>query len=253
MMNDAEVQDLSVSFHELFSASDDAEGKRKLKTLLKDRGVAIVTNVISAEECEHLSSLWGEDLNDLLPAASEVQDLELRDAVEAIQNSDVSQRSQMWPPGTDLAGLVYDRGLPYGQFAWACRSLSQIRTIYEQVIYDEVDLVTGLDLVFFRPAGSAGSSKTEFSMHVDQNKHDPVCGEFEVYQSALYVWPSLTEAESTTVVWPESHIDVYEEIMSDPNPRAMANFGMNYIEIMSLKDQTLKKSLYDRSLTNSRR
>jgi hypothetical protein len=256
-MSDAEASEVSISFHEIFpGAIASSEGKSKLRTLLKERGIAIVTDVISSEECENLSSLWGDDLNDLLPPASEVKDPVLREEVVAIQSAERSERSKLWPIGTDLSGasgLVFDRGLPYGRFAWAARGLPQIRGIYEQVIYEESDLVTGLDLVFFRPSGHREAEKTSFSMHVDQNKHDPVCGEFEVYQSALYIWPALTEADSTTVVWPNSHIEIYEEIMSDANPRIYGNMGMNYIEIRSLEDKELKKTLYERSLSSARR
>ena len=52
--------------------------------------------------------------------------------------------------------------------------------------------------------------------HTDRNENDRSTPPGACYQSILYVLPATTGAQSTTVVWPGSHRDVYDTVMTDP-------------------------------------
>lgn len=52
--------------------------------------------------------------------------------------------------------------------------------------------------------------------HVDQNDHDFIIAQQDVYQGLIYCWSRSDRRSSTTVVWPGSHIpEVYDLYMKD--------------------------------------
>lgn len=77
--------------------------------------------------------------------------------------------------GTPLGQpFVMGHALPNGKFAWEVRNLNQVKDVYEVIYGKDEPLVTGMDVIFFQPQKSPSSARTPYSMHVDQNKYDPI-------------------------------------------------------------------------------
>lgn len=161
---------------------------------------------------------------------------------------------RLWPVNSSVGvPFVVDYGLPHGSFAWTSRLSEKIKHVYQHLYDGEDDLVTGMDVVFFNPNNSSPSEKCAYSAHADQNKNVPSVGEMKIFQSALYVWPSLTEQDATTVVWLKSHIAPYEQLMTDPTIRMHAKHNFHYNETKSMYDKTSRADLKTRFLSEARR
>ena len=65
----------------------------------------------------------------------------------------------------------------------------------------------------------------------------------------VYVWASSEEASSTTVVWPGSHREVYQELMADPKMIAQGRCGNHFCLLSALDDP----SLHNRFVEKARR
>jgi hypothetical protein len=123
------------------------------------------------------------------------------------------------------SGRVNLRGLPQGNFAWGARLLQNPRRCWE-ILFENEDLVVGLDMPFFSACG--GTPADTAWPHVDQNdnhKESKDKTDERGYQGVLYVWPSDEEESSTTVVMPESHGEIFGRIMAD----AKCPTGSRYI------------------------
>ena len=95
-------------------------------------------------------------------------------------------------------GFGGDHGVPQGRFAWAGRTNPTVRTLYSR-LHDiaESELCVGLDNTFFTPM-TTPLNPTSQSLwpHADQNAKCIPSGEWDIFQSVLYVWSS--EADGTS-------------------------------------------------------
>jgi len=108
---------------------------------------------------------------------------------------------------------VHGRGLPQGSFAWTCRLLPSVRACFAALYPgEEDDLLVGLDMPFFAPAGR-GARVLHPPPHVDQNTK-LYAG--QCYQGILYVSDATSDDASTTVVLPGSHKELYRSLGEDP-------------------------------------
>jgi hypothetical protein len=112
-------------------------------------------------------------------------------------------------------GRCQRRGMPQGRFAWACRLHPNVRRCYE-VLHDNNDLVVSMDNPFFSSPQADEEFNNRSWPHVDHNKHDFQTAEWDVWQGLVYTWASIEPHSSTTVVWPRSHTDIYEQLMVHP-------------------------------------
>lgn len=233
----------------------------KLTDVLDRYGAAIVTGVLSEEECQEYEKLFTEDLSELVDmdevqsSSAEVQ------AAAAAALKDVHQ----WPTASvPLLGMkerCQHRGLPHGRFAWAGRLNRNVRHCYE-IIHGTTALVSSCDNSFFAPVGTPEKATNDNWPHVDHNKHDnrfwddaepcTSVSEWEVYQGILYVWESTSSNSSTTVLWTGSHRDVYEEMMTDKQLAKRGKKG-NHFSMISFTEQELKESLNQRWRKMARR
>mmetsp|Transcript_25908 Transcript_25908/g.63951 ORF Transcript_25908/g.63951 Transcript_25908/m.63951 type:complete len:249 (+) Transcript_25908:305-1051(+) len=114
--------------------------------------------------------------------------------------------------------FVSEFGLPHGQLGWGVRKSERVRRVYE-ALYDEKDLVVGMDNIFFNneapPQADDKNRTTTMWPHADLNNKLP-SGQWRVYQSVVYIW-SCDLNSSCTVVWPGSHLTVFPELMKVPH------------------------------------
>ena len=205
LMTAAELEPLTVC------ASAPAD---ELRAVLDTFGVAVVTNVLDASECARMEGLWRQDLLHAVDAQA-THSPHTKRTLAAIQESGVRAWPHAWSPAVGKHGVASQRGLPHGSFAWACRLHPGVRRIFAEVfgVEDGAQMSTGLDCTFFSAADSAAAETNSQWLHVDQNHHR---GRTELcFQGVLYIWPSSSTADSTTVVWPGSHREVYARLMED--------------------------------------
>lgn len=223
LMSAAEMAAITVPF---------AEAEARLQTVLDAHGVAVVSDVVSAEECQLLEALFCQDLRNVLDdAALQAAGAEVQTAAMA-----ALEDPRCWPEASmDALGdkgsshRCQLRGLPHGRFAWEARLQPRVRRAYE-ILHGTSELVSSCDNSFFVSSFAQAADSNRSWPHVDQNKHDETVTDAEgrfmrdwdVYQGILYVWPSTQECSSTTVVWTGSHTGVYEELM---RPRHIVKRG----------------------------
>jgi len=226
VMAEEEVAAITVSF-------EDIEGL--LLSVLETHGSAVVTGVASEEDCQQLQAMFCEDLQEVFDGEA----LKVANADVASAAARVVRDPRSWPmasmEGLGKMNRCQLRGLPHGRFAWAARLNPRLRRVYE-VLHGTTELVSSCDNSFFAPGSCRGACENRSWPHVDHNKHDlsvvdqdgaPI-SDWEVYQGLLYVWPSTDANSSTTVVWPGSHTDVYEELMSAPSVAARGRKGNHF-------------------------
>jgi hypothetical protein len=74
-------------------------------------------------------------------------------------------------------------------------------------------------------------------------------GTVDVYQGVVYVWPSLLETSSMTVVLPRSHKEVWPRIIEDK----LAEYAGHYMELSFLRDKALSEELLQHFGRHARR
>jgi len=186
----------------------------RIRETLQRHGVCLVLGVLSPQERTIMQALWARDLVGLLADPSAAPP-ELTDAAERLR---VEGLPRAWPECLSgylgRPGVAAHRGMAHGAFAWAARLHPAVRHVFSalhEVPADE--MCVGLDCVFYMPGGTPAVDSDREWLHVDQNHHTGMTS--ECGQGVLYVWPSDDEASSTTVIWPRSHREVYDELMTD--------------------------------------
>lgn len=213
----------------------------KLKDVLERHGTAIVTGVASAEECRDLERRFASDLAELVDL--DVAKGQGAASLEAAKLA--ASDAKRWPlPALSLIGPMercQSRGLPHGSFAWGARMLPRVRRVYA-VLHDTEELVSSCDNSFFAPPAHRKEAANRVLAHVDQNAYDDRfkdergrnLGEWDVYQGILYVWGSVEEHASTTVVWPGSHKAPYDTMMADDKVQKAGKQGRHFTQINSM-------------------
>lgn len=213
IMSPPEVQAITVRLADISS---------HLQRVLDNKGVAIVTGVLSAQDIRTLEQKMKEDLAELVDS----------DRVGASASPSLVKTWERarergvgaWPAAAlaDLGvkGRFQERGLPHGRFAWGARLLPAVRRVYAELhACAEEDLVASCDNSFVANHQAVAQTTNASWPHVDQNDNETrfKCRDWKVYQSILYVWPSDVPRASTTVVWPGSHLpETYGLYMNDP-------------------------------------
>lgn len=218
-----------------------ADIETSLPAVLEQHGCAIVSGVVSDEECIHLEGLFAQDLLDLVdvPAAQQARG-KVQQTVERLME-DV----RAWPLGSmGILGQLDRcqlRGLPHGRFAWQCRLHQNVRRCYE-VVHGTQELVSSCDNPFFAPPAREEQHQNKSWPHFDHNLHDKrffdgaghAVGEWAVFQGLLYVWSSESLHASTTVVLPGSNRDVYAAMMNDPSMIKRGQKGNHFCQLTAL-------------------
>lgn len=228
-----------------------------LRKVLDEYGMAIVTNVISAEEVSAFEQYFTNDLLQLIDqdkvssAPQLIQDAYSEFEAKGARALPLATASKI----TAGAGFALDRCLPHGTFAWAARTHPNVHKTYNAIYPDAKGFVTSLDVPFFTPGAQKGATKAKFSAHVDQNKHDvrPGLADCEVYQGVLYIWPSEDDGTSTTTAWPGSHTSVWEDLMRDTDFKETGSAGFHYSEVRGMQDRAHARKLAAGWATGARR
>lgn len=234
----SEVSQFTVAFADIHT---------NLLPVMKEHGVVIVTGVADAQTCKELEDLFAQDLQELVDKAAVIT---ADTRVQAVAAKDACD-PRLWPmPSLKLLGTMERsqyRGLSQGRFAWAVRSLSNIRSCYG-VLHGTDDLVCSCDNTFYAPTAHAKQTQNKMLPHVDQNVHDERwrINDWDCYQGIFYVWSSCgTEHASTTVVWPGSHCATYDVVMADAKVQSNGKKGCHFTQIAKTADLHTSKQLLD--------
>lgn len=191
------------------ATASDAE----LCKVFAQHGCALVTDVLTAEECLHFEELWKQDLLDIF-------DPEIRPSEFAAQKGSEVEKDgprawpSIWNGPLGSKGCASQRNLPHGRFSWSSRLHPLVRGTFAKLFGVESDqLAVGTDVVFWKSSDHEPASENKQWLHVDQNHRSGLT--HQCAQGVLYVWPSTDENASTTALWPESHLDVYDRLMKD--------------------------------------
>lgn len=257
LLTTEEFQQVAISYE---SIHDSIDGTNKFLQNLDEFGYAIVTDLCNREEIVSLERILGKELVSLLPKpnspyiASAPSILALITRFNNLLCERPEEIVRQWPTGSSLGvPFVTDYGLPQGEFAWLARLLPKVREVFEK-LYPSEELVTGMDVLFFNPSGSRPSKYSKFTGHADQNVHAPNgVGDWKIYQSALYLWPALTEGDATTVIWPRSHHLAYSELANDPLSQVCGRAGYHYTEVEAMGNKSSAENLKKGFLEAARR
>jgi len=238
-----------------------SEACKRLKDVLDENGFAIVIGVVqSEEELRAFEEDFKLDLLDLVDAeALREAPAELRKVYKRFLDGGPASFPLASVVGhlTAAAGFVLQRCLAHGRFAWRARRHGNVHAAFRCLFPGESSpLVTSLDVTFFTPEGQPSTSTNKFSAHVDQNRSDVREGlaECSIYQGVLYIWPAGPDGlNSTTVVWPGSHRDVWPAMMGDEQLARYGQAGMHYSEIQEMCDDTLAQRLAEGWSRHARR
>ncbi|CAK9007050.1 Hypothetical protein SCF082_LOCUS9302 [Durusdinium trenchii] len=230
-----------------------ASFRNRIRSTFREHGVCIaprrrVTDVISPEDCMALEDLWHDDLLQLLDESK-------LDPQVAKQAAAVKETVKAWPKHWE---------------PWRCVGLHpNVRRVFAE-LYEmgeekkkpeterpkmgavfEGDLAVGLDNVFWCSAEEAGTNTNPEWLHVDQNHCTGIT--WTCAQGVLYVWPSGPN-DSSTVVWPKSHTEVYDHMMGDPEAiHRGRSMGGQSVKLKELQDAKIREELMRDAFEKSRR
>lgn len=93
-----------------------------------------------------------------------------------------------------------------------------------------------MDVVFFQASDAEAATENRQWLHVDQNHCSGLT--HLCFQGVLYVWPSTEERSSTTALFPGSHTDVFDLLMSDGAAKSKGSreHGSQSVQVNSLWD-----------------
>lgn len=189
------------------------------KITLEEHGFVIISDIFDCEEIHQAAISIGEDLREVCDddaCLSETVHPTIADAYAEFTSVPAESCVERWPGCSFQSNF---RGLGQGRYPWYFRSHEKIREIYS-FLYDlsPEELVVGMDAVFFKPFASPATRWTTEWGHCDHNiKRADTGPDWLVYQSVASVWPSVTEQDATTVMWPGSHKEIFPGMMSDPD------------------------------------
>lgn len=219
VMSEAEVSEISVPA----SASS-----RELRATYSKFGCVLVTEVLDAGACAQLEQLWAADLEH---AAGEVP---------------VPARR-----GVFGNGYAAHRGLPQGRFAWAARL--HARDVFAKLFEcDAAALAVGMDQIFWQECAEPATENEQW-LHVDTNSNCAGCQ--HVTQGVLYVRDARGAAASTTALWPQSHLEVFDRLMRDPHSRNLGKKpeAVQSVKLNHMKDRLQQRELLSQALAGTRR
>lgn len=262
-MEDEMLEKVSVDFARLGQ-----EGGERLRGIMEEYGMAVVKGVVAPKELKELECLFGEDLASVIdtdallsacPSSAAFVE-QLRSSLAKGGESDIfSLLPEVWPTGTKVGNRAFAMGfgIPQGQFAWGCRNKLNIRKVFAAIhSLPEEELCVGLDTAFYTNfALPQAEESNRLWPHADQNVAVPESGEWDVYQSILYVRGSDEDKGlSTTVVWPKSHKQHFASLMADKciQGRATGAF-MHYSPISDMANREVAATLNSLYLKEARR
>merc|ERR1719482_1475306 len=136
-----------------------------LHSILQMYGVAVVTDVLTAEECVDFENKFTSDLLELVDADAIDQAPQIvRDAYQRFLREGLPAFPTASADSiTEAAGFALERCLPHGRFAWAVRCHKNVHAAFSAAFGGEEEFVTSQDVPFFSPVGQAASERCQFS------------------------------------------------------------------------------------------
>jgi hypothetical protein len=178
-----------------------------LRPVLETWGCAIIPDVLDEVTVAALEAEWGDDLRTVLDVEASTD--------TALVKRILSNPTRNWPVDVRLGKkFVTHFGLPQGKLAWHTRMHPRVREVYE-VIYNTGEVCVGMDTIFYQntPPCRDPAATTSLWPHFDQNMTVPGSGSYEEFQGVVYLWEA-NETTSATVLWPQTHGDVYRQFMA---------------------------------------
>lgn len=213
--------------------------EEKVSGIMDTFGFVVVTGILSPEECVNAEVLMKTDLVNCIDETVKVDNV-LKQAITNVKNS-----SKHWPrastPGLPDKGFMSTNGIPQGNFAWEMRTNPKVREIFAH-LHTTQEIVVGIDVSFFSADG-IDAPTTVMWPHADQDSRLNYGSEHS-YQGILYAWDATTSDKSTTVVWPKSHVNEYENL-KNAIPISNGKHGLNItnIHVASIQAEFMKRWL----------
>mmetsp|Transcript_32338 Transcript_32338/g.53507 ORF Transcript_32338/g.53507 Transcript_32338/m.53507 type:complete len:396 (+) Transcript_32338:119-1306(+) len=188
----------------------------ELRQTLAQQGVAVVTGILTSKELEGFEMLW--------------QDERQQEPPHPLGSPDPIR----WQSS-------------HGEFMWRARLHPRVRASFASAFnVEESSLTASADVLFWADKCTPTAEFNKEWLHVDQNHLTGLT--HLCYQGALYVWPA-DASSSTTVVWPGSHLEFYNQLLHDPYTQERATltdslsirYG-HFVAVNSMSDQSLKRA-----------
>jgi hypothetical protein len=170
-----------------------------------------------------------EDLyNDLLKSIDikNIQDKRLLTIYDKIKSGEMHFPKASLP-GLASKGFLSLYNFPHSEFVWKLRMNERARYHYS-LMHDANynDMCVSMDVPFFTPSEAYEQCKGWY--HVDQNHLLQTSNDFGSklsLQGILYVWDSIYDNTSNTILIPKSHKDEYETILNGISPELYKEYG----------------------------
>lgn len=206
---------------------------------LDEYGFCIIKNVINIDEIFDAKKDIGDDILELLDPNLILSDINLSNEFQLYKNMSRDKIIDEWK--ISESHFIDKHCLPQGRFVWKLRLSSKIRSIFASV-YGSDDLVGGLDSIFYN-AGMGNKNHVGNWGHADQNTKRDNCESWSCYQSVIAIFDLKDENSETTVIWPKSHVSVYDTLIEASNPEFS-----HYIELSLLNDAQFSNPVNGRYL-----
>ena len=193
-----------------------------LHAVLSEFGFCVVSNVLTTADVALCRELFCSDLQSIVALGQNAFDA--TSTGQRIKNEQIDLADAWdllsYPLGRVNPAFASDFGLPQGSAAWYVRSHPHIARVFSQLFApsgETVELCTGMDNVFFNnlPPEEAQESERvdDIWPHADQSTGVMTSGAWDCYQGIVYL-TNVDANSSATVIWPRSHLDIYEQIMA---------------------------------------
>jgi hypothetical protein len=225
----------------------------EMREVLCKYGVCLVTGVLTTNECQQMELLWRDDLLAVIDQQNMSSQTEA--VMEDVKLHGINRWPAKWCESLGKRGVVSQRGLAHGKFAWQSRLHPNVRHVFSTLFgVDSKDMTTGLDCPFWASLEVSSVSKPNLQwLHCDRNDHKYSRATEEkgsCVQGVLYIRGSTTENDSTTVVWPGSHREVYNKMIQDP---AMKLAKSNSQQLNNLQDDVTRCELLQQARVKAKR
>ena len=226
-----------LSDDELLQYSIDYEDvQTQLKTIIEDHGFCIINNVLDEDQVQSTLALWGQDLLDVLDYetlvdaidnASDDQSSLLKECISRLNHADLASIPKLW---SSLSPSKWDysaHSLCQASMPWSVRLNQRVRHVFSLLYDDDIQsLVVGMDAVFFSPMSSPPATEDIIWGHADMNLFKDGVADWKVYQSIVALWSQDGWNSSTTVVWPDSHKEIFKTLMTAEGLHECGQFVM---------------------------
>lgn len=230
------------------------DGFRDALTSLTRHGFVVINDVLSQDDVVLATRRFGDDLMGIIDTAALAENPSpaVHECFGRLRSGEEERGlvAESWPATSHPPKFhPNNHGLAQGSCVWGVRGNERVRRVYAALYGEGVgapgvdvdDLCGSMDMVFHHPrrsaersGGGGGRSASDAPLwpHCD---HNPLLDEgqtrdWRVYQGVVSLWDSTDDHAATTVVWPGSHLQVYNALVAHAAP----TINHHYVELSAL-------------------